>query len=410
MAVLAGYGTAWPLCSPIGYYFCNELSANTVRDTSGRNNDGTAVDVSLGTDGKEGKCYGFNGTTSFFNIQTYQINFSSSYSISFWVKTNASANQVIFCKGKRSEGGVVIEMRGSGTIAAGHDSTILAQGTRTINDNAWHHVYVIFNQGGATLKIYVDNILDTSAGASKTQASTFIDFWFGKGYSTTTGEPLTFFNGSLDNIFIFNGALTDEERDIFYYSILPPKIDSASFNEGVIYNSALDADDFFTLVFNRPTYRFRVDSSNIDGLFPLYTPFGERAGKSWLSGGGRLGPALWNSDSTRLTVFLSTQGGAPFLTDGDNVYVKFYAFGEPVFLFSNAVGTEFQPEISNRIQPVTNLNVGKKVSLASQYRGRFPATVYFTCTGRCAAAAGQTGRYYSGNAIGTNVLLVAPCR
>jgi hypothetical protein len=52
----------------VALWHMNETSGTAMVDSSGNNNDGTIVDVTLGMPGHSGTAYGFNGTSSYVTV------------------------------------------------------------------------------------------------------------------------------------------------------------------------------------------------------------------------------------------------------------------------------------------------------------------------------------------------------
>ena len=83
-------------------------------------------------------------------------------------------------------------------------------GTATLNNNAWHFVAITVNAGVKT--IYVDGNVDAQTGSTGwTQAAmtTANQFWIGQ--SPDDGDGGVGFNGLIDEVYLFNRALTQSE-------------------------------------------------------------------------------------------------------------------------------------------------------------------------------------------------------
>ncbi|MDQ6739398.1 MAG: putative Ig domain-containing protein, partial [Actinomycetota bacterium] len=84
-------------------------------------------------------------------------------------------------------------------------------GTTTVTPNAWHHVAVTYD--GATVKLYLDGALEGTKATSV--LNTTLD---GNGLSIGSRPGVSVFNGKLDEVQIFNRALTQAEIQATYYA------------------------------------------------------------------------------------------------------------------------------------------------------------------------------------------------
>ena len=83
-------------------------------------------------------------------------------------------------------------------------------GTTNVNDNAWHFITIAV--GGGYKKIYVDGILDAQTGTTGWAAAgsaTASQFWIGG--SPDTGDGTAYLNGLIDEVYVFNRALSQTE-------------------------------------------------------------------------------------------------------------------------------------------------------------------------------------------------------
>ena len=192
-----------------------QLNGNA-NDVSG-NYNGTASNVTYGT-GVFGQAGVFNGSSSSIYINatsTTPLDFSNrNYSISAWVKSTHTLPGIILSKYGDSPSlrSFSFLLNSSGNVfhyevGTGDNSTI---SNASVNNGAWHHVLV--TKSPTETIIYVDGSFDIK------NSNTFI--------SNTAGtEPLKigrddvspdWFNGSIDQVRIFNTALTPLEVEALY--------------------------------------------------------------------------------------------------------------------------------------------------------------------------------------------------
>jgi len=202
----------------IGYYPFN----GNANDESGNNYHGTVNGATLTTDrfGNEGNAYEFNGVDDFINVgDHFNFDFDSSFSISAWVKTDKSTGlQNIFGKvdySWESTEFYCLSVHGSyarGVVrdTVGHD--INAVGSTTyVSDNVWYHIAMTYDgKTDSTLNVYVDGIFEVSGTKS------------GNPITMVTSDPaligayrfgrfLNFFDGSIDELRIYNQALSEDD-------------------------------------------------------------------------------------------------------------------------------------------------------------------------------------------------------
>jgi len=141
-------------------------------------------------------------------------------SISAWIKVNAwdKTWQAIVTKG---DGSWRLHRAGNsdavGFGTSGLDNVDLA-GTRAVNDGIWHHIVAIYD--GSTKYLYVDGALDVSVAASGTISANSYAMLIGEN-SQATGR---FFNGLIDEVAIFDTALTAEQvTQLFEAAQLQPQ-------------------------------------------------------------------------------------------------------------------------------------------------------------------------------------------
>lgn len=218
----------------VGYWKFDEGATNKADDSSGNGNRGTltsmadpATAVSGWTNvGKLGRALNFDGSNDYVSLsQTSAFALSSKpFSVVFWVQprsvvsSGASPLRII----SWYDGSKNIQMaQYAGSLneqrfylynfAAGANPNVGSVGNYPIN--VWHHVVGTFD-GNATYHIYVDGVLadgDTTGGlAAYTGDSTTI-------YIGQRGDG-RYFNGALDDLRIYNRALSATEIQVLYQS------------------------------------------------------------------------------------------------------------------------------------------------------------------------------------------------
>jgi hypothetical protein len=182
-------------------------------DESGNGNNGTITGATLSVDrfANPNKAYSFNGTNAFINTN-FKSGFGNSISLVAWMKTNQSTPAGIVCS--RSGPGMLNGLESNG-IDVGldlTDSTNIPYQTYTTgtnySDNNWHFIVGTFD--GITSKIYVDGVLKKSNTFS-------INIRVGANFKIGVDDMYNrYFNGLLDDICIYNRALTASEITTLY--------------------------------------------------------------------------------------------------------------------------------------------------------------------------------------------------
>ena len=211
-----------PSSGLIGWWPFNE-NAN---DESANSNDGTVNGASLTSDrfGNANASYNFNGTSDYIELALLTaLNNQTQISISFW-----EYSDLLF---DAQEGSVFSHWKTSSGIGAiGLNTRISSQGSfrcdmlngvgvgsnnQIISSNVWNHVVFIYDGDNANLNqrcaIYVNNVFQGYFGSSNipsASGSQSMRTVFG---AQVAGSLYTFFKGRLDDIGIWNRALTQQE-------------------------------------------------------------------------------------------------------------------------------------------------------------------------------------------------------
>jgi len=201
---------------------------STAFDLSGNNNNGMIYGAGW-VDGKYGKALNFDGnsyvnTTDINDIELHDVTFS------FWIKVNDLTRDLdIITKGAHTTNKPLIIWRDEvvGTpadLGAGNTDTIsvliydgsvqhwVAAPSGTLNDTKWHHFTIVIDPTKNLIKIYKDGV----------QVASNTKTWNGIQPTTTPvkigdATPSQYpFNGIIDEVRIYNRALTPEEIQRLY--------------------------------------------------------------------------------------------------------------------------------------------------------------------------------------------------
>lgn len=224
-----------------------------VNDESGLNTT-TNSGATMTTDrfGKANKAMYFNGSTNFIEITPNPLISSlNDFTISLWVKNEgwqgqSSDKQYIFDGhgGNKTDAGNYLREGVFVILDRYADSTALTTGIlfsqynysdiflKKINKassenfySKWHNI--VYTRKGVSVKTYIDNKLyQSSIGTTKDQVLNMQHPWYigafcgNNPYYNVSGTPVNYmFHGSIDNLRIYNRALTDIELQSLYDEI-----------------------------------------------------------------------------------------------------------------------------------------------------------------------------------------------
>jgi len=245
----------------VGKYTFEDGSAN---DSSGNNNNGISYNTSL-TTGIQGSGFKFNGVDSIIKINTLIPQYTTAGTIFTWYRANpnpdlsvqdpygaiAAAYQNILTQNRNptqySPGHFLtlwnkpyLETPYSGInlnnsqIRAGysdvypgntawHNEYIEGNGTSLGLDGQWHSIAstLFSDTSGKTLKIFFDgNLLGSlNIGNPDQEASSGAEFFIGGSFNGII--PDAFFNGDIDNVYVYDRTLSDSEVSSLHIATAP---------------------------------------------------------------------------------------------------------------------------------------------------------------------------------------------
>ena len=214
-------------------------------DASGNGNNGTVNGATLTTDrfGNVGKAYSFDGISNYIGTSYLGVLGANDRTVSFWAKQSESFNTPTCSScSRRTALSYGSNVTGPSQIGKGFycefnigltgicfDGNETAAGYSTpssVDDNNWHlYSFVLQSVSNVTtVKVYQDGTLLTQRPYSylpsfsiNTIAGAFLDF----GRRTYNTQSPTFYKGSLDDISIYNRALSATEVQNLYNASAP---------------------------------------------------------------------------------------------------------------------------------------------------------------------------------------------
>jgi hypothetical protein len=207
--------------SVVGLWRLDEASGSIARDSSGHGYDADLKENPIWVEGKFGHALEFQGG-SYLEIRnsSQDLSFGGAepFSITAWVRNQGGGTLM-----GKFNGGIIgayiVTISGSGTVGFHREVDPWSfSGTMTVPDNDFGHVAVTYD--GVEMKIYVNGEFDAlqERGPQNTDTATPVLI----GARFTNNEPSEFFNGVLDEVALFNVALTEQQiRDVMYGLTFP---------------------------------------------------------------------------------------------------------------------------------------------------------------------------------------------
>ncbi len=276
-------------------YTVNTSSENTIVDSFVIDNSGGGqLNYSIaGSDTLEimdfGTCLEFDGVNDYADIGIDDIlNPSSEISISAWVYVtgNTNQNRMFVAKGDDYEQyafSVSTSNKFRPHIRA--NGWHYYDGNTTILENTWYHVVETYN--GVDMKLYVDGVIDGTwninnpISYSATDGNLFIGNMRGKNY---------YFKGEIDDVSIYDIALTQSQVTSLYNDTLPTTISGLigywNFDEGtgaIAHDSTINGNDGTLTNMNLTTCWVESTIPTIPGSILSFDP-----SSGILDGGSRL--------------------------------------------------------------------------------------------------------------------------
>ena len=155
----------------------------------------------------------FDGVDDWFNGSFSGI--QNIFSISYWIKTTNNDTSKGVAGFTTSTGMRKEVYMSSGKIRMFYNNYYAITSGTSVNDGNWH--YVVGTYDGTTPLVYIDGVNNALGSATSVTVSTPNIFRIGQ-IMLAAGGSLYFFNGTIDEVHIWNRALSDEEVSNLYGS------------------------------------------------------------------------------------------------------------------------------------------------------------------------------------------------
>ena len=217
----------------------NNSNGTIIVDVSNFSNNGTLYGTPISENyvsGKYGNAYNFDGVDDYILINdNSSLDQKEHLSISFWVK-GVNTSGIIISKSKGDFGSINdditwrVKHTGSNIyieVASDTSNGIRYSSTNIINSSKWYYITAVYNGTGQTLDMYVDGILDNGGltiggGRGATMPTSLrqnnLKVSIGAENSVLTADLISFFNGTIDEVMIWNKSLTASDVQQLYFT------------------------------------------------------------------------------------------------------------------------------------------------------------------------------------------------
>jgi hypothetical protein len=210
----------------VGWWKFDEGSGTAAADSSGNGNNGSLYDANTTnvdgntpptwTTGKFGKALSFDGVDDYVLVHdSPSINITGNQmTIEVWINPSIAGQQDKWIVKKMFAGteGYRLGLVGGKVFLQIPNSTAWSyglSGTTYLLANTWYHAIGTYD--GSTMKIYVNGTLESSMSKTENIIPAADNLWIGTWTSTTAH-----FNGTIDEVRIYNRALTADEIKASY--------------------------------------------------------------------------------------------------------------------------------------------------------------------------------------------------
>ncbi len=217
--------------SLVGWWRFNEASGTTAQDSSGYGNNGILTNMNTGLNNCTGSCSGWNSSGKFGNALSFDgsndnvnagngagLNITGSITIEAWIKPKKADTQYIVKKASYGKtDGFELSLSASGTQKAffrvnqktsGNTFRVDSSTTYPEDGNTWVHLVGVYD--GANLMIFYNSILQNSLNGPVSIKTNNNNLQIGG------PDDNKHFNGTIDEVRIWNRALSQEEINASY--------------------------------------------------------------------------------------------------------------------------------------------------------------------------------------------------
>lgn len=195
----------------IAHYTMDSLAGMTLVDTSGHQLDATCSSCPSPDVGVLAGSLRFDGATTLLSVSSPLFDQASEYTVAFWVRRDQLPAAAACMVGKRYGAGIgnswqICFNDGAQLFYSNWDGTTnIDTNPGTTLDAQWHHLAITFASPMEAL------FLDGTKISSVPRAKPFDSGSVVIGADIDNGSPLAYFSGWLDDVWVYNRALSDAE-------------------------------------------------------------------------------------------------------------------------------------------------------------------------------------------------------
>jgi hypothetical protein len=202
----------------VGLWTFDSISNGSVADSSGLANDGIVQGNPQVVVGPSGNALQFNGGSDFIRVNDDStLNLSEQITIATWIRPDRNGTQYIVKKSRYDQtDGFELSLSSNGHIfvrfnqaADGNAHRLDSSASYPTNGNTWVHVVATYD--GATIRMYINGVLDNSKNDQFSIAVN--NLGLGIGAQDDGFRPL---DGALDDVRVYSQALSAAEVQALY--------------------------------------------------------------------------------------------------------------------------------------------------------------------------------------------------
>jgi hypothetical protein len=198
----------------VAYYLFN----GNANDESGNGNHGTVHGAKLTTDrfGNANRAYSFNGANDYIRVQNSDtLDLVNDFSIGFWIKPNRPHIGMILNKhftGSNNDGSWFLCFRDDNKIYFQASPNFNGDThSNAIDISVWNSVLFVYSTLDNSWRFFINGKLNNSGKTLFNVRHTSSDLYIG-----SEGQYGNYFNGTMDDIRIYNRALSESEIQALY--------------------------------------------------------------------------------------------------------------------------------------------------------------------------------------------------
>jgi len=208
----------------VGYWTFNKDQSGTATDVSKNGNTGTLKpswpgNVPAYVDSKNAKmerALSFDGVDDYVDCgNDSSLNITNAFTVEAWVKVSDTSNvEQIVAKAKDATGQRAFRLfRQSNNVYFDTWTSARAWSTTTITSNTWYHLAGTYD--GVNQELYIDGVSKDTDPQSGDITVVSHNLYIGIELNSS-GNPIEFFNGTIDEVCIYNRALSATEIKTLY--------------------------------------------------------------------------------------------------------------------------------------------------------------------------------------------------